>query len=428
MVFQGDKKFGRSLLANQEGLLKQWLLPKVPSWLETYHLTTTTVLWSILVLLFSFLARHNVHWMWLTSLMIVMQYVTDLLDGAIGRQRDTGLIKWGFYMDHFLDYIFLCSMLVGYGCLFPQHYGFLLLLVLMTFGAFMVNSFLSFAATNQFRIAYMGIGPTEVRIVFIVVNALICFVNPESVRAALPYVLGIAVFGLFVTVVRTQKELWDTDMKEKGREASEEGEKKGRRITYALYAAVAASLMLLGYVGWVVSPMKSSALVKMNDEEIHRSATNDLARLESMRSGLDEALLALATAAGNPGDLAAEWKNLARIVEDLEEIEKTYQAYHQISYVDRPQAHSQAFFVQYTAIETRYEALQRLSHLQQSFPLLKESLDGVSSKKTLTVIRRSLMDPQLYLRLSAGRIYLKLVKDSIGIDTPRNRAGGEKDE
>ena len=428
MTFQGDKKLGRSLLAAPEERFRQWLLPMVPPWLETYHLTATTVLWSILVLLFSFLARHNVHWMWLTSLMIVMQYVTDLLDGAVGRQRDTGLIKWGFYMDHFLDYIFLCSMLVGYGWLFPQHYGFLLLLVLMIFGAFMVNSFLSFAATNQFRIAYLGVGPTEIRIAFIVVNALICFLNPEYVRTALPYVLGFAVFGLFVTVVRTQKELWDADMKEKGREPSQEDEKKGRRITYALYAAVAASLLLLGYVGWVVSPMKSSALVKMNDEEIQRSAANDLARLDSMRSGLDEALLALATSVDDPGDLTAEWRKLAGIVEDLEGIEKTYEAYHQISYVDRPEAHSQAFFIQYTAIETRFEALQRLNHLLQTFPALEKYLDAVSSRKTSTVIRRSLMDPQLYLRLSAGRIYLGLVQDRIGLDSPRGASGKEETE
>ena len=123
-----------------------------------------------------------------------------------------------------------------------------------------------------------------------------------------------------------------------------------------------------------------------------------------------------------------EWRKLAGIVEDLEGIEKAYEAYHQISYVDRPQAHSQAFFVQYTAIETRYEALQRLNHLLQTFPSLEESLDAVSSKKTSTAIRRSLMDPQLYLRLSAGRIYLKLVKDSIGMDMPRKSAGKEKGE
>jgi phosphatidylglycerophosphate synthase len=30
---------------------------------------------------------------------IVFQYITDLLDGEIGRKRNTGLIKWGFYMD-----------------------------------------------------------------------------------------------------------------------------------------------------------------------------------------------------------------------------------------------------------------------------------------------------------------------------------------
>jgi phosphatidylglycerophosphate synthase len=426
MRFRGDQKFGTSLLTSQEERLKQWLLPKVPLWLETYHLTSMTLLWSVLVLLFSFLARHNIHWMWLTSLMIAMQYLTDLLDGAVGRQRDTGLVKWGFYMDHLLDYIFLCSMLIGYAALFPQHYGFLLLLVLMVFGAFMVNSFLSFAATNQFRIAYMGIGPTEVRIGFILVNALICFANPEYVRAALPYVLGFAVFGLFVTVVRTQSELWDADMKAKGREPSEEGRKKGRRITYALYAAVAAALLLVGYVGWVVSPMKSSALIGMSDEELHASASEDLERLESIRSGLDEALLALAASADEPGDLAAQWRKLARIVEDLEEIEQKYEAYHQISYVDRPEAHSQAFFVQHRAIETRYEALQRLSHLQQSFPSLKESLDEASSEQASRAIRRSLMDPQLYLRLSAGRIYLKLVEGRIG-DLRGGAPGAERE-
>ena len=37
------------------------------------------------------------------------------------------------------------------------------------------------------------------------------------------------------------------------------------------------------------------------------------------------------------------------------------------------------------------------------------------------------MDPQLYLRLSAGRIYLKLVKDSVGIELPGNTVVEEKD-
>ena len=216
MPFAGDKKAGRSVLHGPEQRLKTWLLPLVPSWLETHHLTLTTVAWSLLILLFSFLARHDIRWLWLVSLMIVFQYVTDLLDGAVGRARDTGLVKWGYYMDHLLDYLFLCSILIGYAILLPQHFKYALFFILALFGGFMANSFLSFAATNEFQISYLGIGPTEVRIVFILVNTLLIVFGRTYMVKALPYVLGCSAFGLFVTVYRTQADLWKIDMRAKG--------------------------------------------------------------------------------------------------------------------------------------------------------------------------------------------------------------------
>ena len=39
--------------------------------------------------------------------MIVLHYFTDHFDGKLGKYRDTGLRKWGFYMDHLFDYGFL---------------------------------------------------------------------------------------------------------------------------------------------------------------------------------------------------------------------------------------------------------------------------------------------------------------------------------
>lgn len=87
--FNGDKKVGKSILTRVEDRLKEWLVPRVPRRVETYHLTLTTVLWCILIIVFSFLARYDMRWMWLTSLMIAFQYITDLLDGAVGRARDT---------------------------------------------------------------------------------------------------------------------------------------------------------------------------------------------------------------------------------------------------------------------------------------------------------------------------------------------------
>ncbi|MEM7396203.1 MAG: CDP-alcohol phosphatidyltransferase family protein, partial [Verrucomicrobiota bacterium] len=192
-----------------------WLAPRMPQSIETWHLTLSTIAWSLLIIVFSFLARYDTRWLWLVSLMIFFQYITDLMDGAVGRLRNTGLVKWGYYMDHFLDYLFLCSILIGYAMLLEDHNKYMLFFVLALFGAFMVNSFLSFSATGEFKISYLGIGPTEVRIVFIVINTLIILFGQTHIARALPYVLVLSTFGLFITVYRTQKRIWDIDMNNK---------------------------------------------------------------------------------------------------------------------------------------------------------------------------------------------------------------------
>lgn len=213
--FHGDKKKGHSALYVQEEWLKARLLPLVPRRVETYHLTLTTILWALLVPVFSLFARKNPLWMFGVSAMVVAQYVTDLLDGAIGRLRDTGLVKWGFYMDHLLDFLFLCSMLVGYALILPQGARTEIFILISLFATFMVTSFLSFAATQEFQIAYCGIGPTEMRLVFIAVNTAIAFLGPGWMIPVLPYLIAASAFALFFTVYRTQRDLWNRDMRAK---------------------------------------------------------------------------------------------------------------------------------------------------------------------------------------------------------------------
>jgi len=247
--FAGDKKEGVSLLHKPEERLKAVLIPCVPQGIETYHLTLTTIVWSILIVLFSWLATFNRAWMWGVSLMIVAQYITDLLDGAIGRGRNTGLIKWGFYMDHFLDYVFLCSILIGYSLLMPDHLKYIMFFVMAVFCAFMVNSFLQFAATNEFRIAYWGIGPTEIRLGFIIINTLIIYANRSVFITAVPYVLTVALFGLFFTAYMTQKQLWKIDMDNKadteGSVSRPEEDLQGLVIRHFLLSFIIASLAFL---------------------------------------------------------------------------------------------------------------------------------------------------------------------------------------
>ena len=213
--FAGDKKVGESFLGPWEKrFVKRWVT-RIPSWLETYHLTLLTVLWSVLALVFFGLAESNLHWLWAVSLMIFLQYVTDLFDGAVGRYRDTGLVKWGFYMDHFLDFVFQSVIVIGYYLMAPTglaHYFFGLLLLT---GGYMVNSFLWFAATNRFEISYFGIGPTEIRLLVIAMNASIVFIGTSWWSVTVPLFFWVFLAGLIVLVYRTQKQLWAIDMKAK---------------------------------------------------------------------------------------------------------------------------------------------------------------------------------------------------------------------
>jgi archaetidylinositol phosphate synthase len=257
-VFSGDKKDGVSILHNAEDRLKATLIPCVPKGIETYHLTLTTIVWSVLVILFSWLATFNRQWMWGVSGAIVAQYVTDLLDGAIGRHRNTGLVKWGYYMDHFLDYVFLCAMLIGYSLLIPNHMKYTMFFVMAVFCGFMVNSFLQFAATNKFKIAYWGIGPTEMRLVFILINTLIIYLNQSIYVSTVPYVLGIASFGLFFTALNTQRELWAIDMtakaEEEGDVETQEEDLQGLVLRHFLLSFIIASLAFLVLVMRIGAP------------------------------------------------------------------------------------------------------------------------------------------------------------------------------
>ena len=79
----------------------------------------------------------------------------------------------------------------------------------------MANSFLAFAASNEFKIAYMGIGPTEIRILFILINTLLIIFGKTYMAGALPYVLLFSLLGLIVVTYKTQNYIWNIDMKNK---------------------------------------------------------------------------------------------------------------------------------------------------------------------------------------------------------------------
>lgn len=210
-AFGGDKKHGTSLLQAPERRFIDWAVPLLPQWLRSWQLTLITILWSVGVILFGWLAAGNRWWLFAMSAMVFGQWLTDSLDGTLGRTRGEGLVKWGFFMDHFLDTIFSGAIVIGYSFLAPGGTGFLFNLLLLVTMAMMALSFLSFAATNEFQIAFYGIGPTEVRISYIALNLLIFFAGNQIFWWGLPIVL----IGHFVIMIvlawKQSQKLWAID-------------------------------------------------------------------------------------------------------------------------------------------------------------------------------------------------------------------------
>jgi len=214
-TFGGDKKAGRSIFTDAENTLKNWAVPKLPNAIETYHLTMMTIVWSAGNTVLAFYAKDNLSVLWLVSCMIVLQYLTDLFDGELGRQRNTGLVKWGFYMDHFLDYVFLCSLVfVGY-MISPAGLEVWYFALLAILGGFMVNSFLSFGATNRFEIYRYGIGPTEFRAALILINTFIIIFGTGNFDILLPALVIVCFAALVVNTYQIHRKLWKLDMNAK---------------------------------------------------------------------------------------------------------------------------------------------------------------------------------------------------------------------
>lgn len=213
--FAGDTKASRWLLREIETRCVGVCATKVPGWLETQHLTLLTLVWSAGVLGVAYLARSDYRWLWGVSVLVVLQYATDVLDGAVGRMRGTGLVRWGYYMDHLVDFVFMASVFFGWALVLPGPSRMLVFAVFGLCGVFTTDSHLTFSVTNEFHTAHFGVGATELRIVFVLVNSLAAVFGDPLLELLLPIAVVGLLLALSLIVYRTQRRVWAMDMRAK---------------------------------------------------------------------------------------------------------------------------------------------------------------------------------------------------------------------
>lgn len=160
-----------SLLAGMERRLLIWIARRLPGWINSDHLSALGLAsMAGAGLGFWYGASHPVTGMTVVVVSLVLNWFGDSLDGTVARVRNRQRPRYGFYVDHVID-------LAGTGTLFAgiAASGFMspavAALVVAAFYLVSAESYLSTHARGIFRMAFLGVGPTELRIL-IAIGAL----------------------------------------------------------------------------------------------------------------------------------------------------------------------------------------------------------------------------------------------------------------
>ncbi len=198
-------------------LEQRWIaatIPHLPRWINGKNLTYATLYCAILAVGVGWVARTSLHWLWALSAIIIIQYITDSLDGAVGRYRGSGLKHWGHYMDHLFDFMFLGGLIMAYAFLLPDM-GRWLLALMIGFGSLFVSTYLLYGITQEFQMGIARIGMNEAKIGLIIMNTIIIFSSTRVLEIILPILAAAVGVALIVNVSTVQKRLYKKDTQDK---------------------------------------------------------------------------------------------------------------------------------------------------------------------------------------------------------------------
>lgn len=192
-----SKRIQTSVLNGVEKKVLVWLAERQPRWMTSDILTGVGVVGAVVVALGYFLSNYRIEWLWLASLGFVINWYGDSLDGTLARVRKTQRPIYGFYLDHNIDGVTMAIMCVGAG-LSDMLNLYIAMAVLAVYLLLSISVYINAHLKGEFKLTYAGMGPTEFRLIMIVVNTLFIFANSLREWSVNFTVAGVSVtFGVF---------------------------------------------------------------------------------------------------------------------------------------------------------------------------------------------------------------------------------------
>lgn len=177
----GEKKqsvrIQTSILNAAEKKALVWLANRMPSWVNSDMLTAIGSFGALIVCIGYALTNININFLWLASFGFVVNWFGDSLDGTLARVRNRQRPRYGFFLDHNVDCINEVLIFTGLGssCLMDFR---LALFILVAYLLLSICVFINAHLKGEFKLTYAKMGPTEFRLIAIVMNFLLLYVTP----------------------------------------------------------------------------------------------------------------------------------------------------------------------------------------------------------------------------------------------------------
>lgn len=157
------------LLGPLERPALKWLAAHMPAWVTPDVCTAIGVFGALMTTLAYLFSRSNPDWLWVASLGFVVNWFGDSLDGTLARYRHIERPVFGFFLDHMVDAVIEMMIFLGLGM--TRYVD--LRIASLTLIAYLLMSVLAMTRTavvGEFKISYGKLGPTEVRVLAILLN------------------------------------------------------------------------------------------------------------------------------------------------------------------------------------------------------------------------------------------------------------------
>ena len=164
-----------SILNGIERKALVWMAERMPAWVTSDHLTFVGFVGACVVAAGYALSNLNLNWLWLSCLGFVINWFGDSMDGSIARVRGTQRKTYGFFIDHNVDVINETIMFVGVGCSPLVNMSFAML-ALVAYFMLSVYVYIDCHLKGEMRLSYGGLGPTEFRILLVIVNIAFMYI------------------------------------------------------------------------------------------------------------------------------------------------------------------------------------------------------------------------------------------------------------